>query len=167
MEYLRSTFFWLGVSILMHIIINKLRIILGISRFGTLCVFIVGLVGSIFTTLWLLGHVVSGISLPYTSVMLYVFCSLAYLSIAGAPILGNESPTTKVLIGLRRKGPLSKKQILSLFTYDEVIGKRINDLIQSQWIERKGNRVIVTKRGAHIVSFFLVYRKLLRLSEGG
>lgn len=167
MTYLFSFFCWLGASIITHIILNKLRVVLGISRFAALGVFIVGLVGVIMTTLWLSEQGMTGFALPYTSVALYVFCSLAYLSIAGAPILGNESPTTKILMGLRSRGPLTKKQILTLFTYDEVIGKRINELIQSKWISKHRNTFFATKRGTTIASFFIAYRRLLGLSDGG
>ncbi len=82
-------------------------------------------------------------------------------------MLGNESPTTKILIGLRHNGSLTEKQILSLFTYDEVIGKRIDELIQSKWIGKYNDTFFVTKRGKHIASFFTLYRRLLGLSEGG
>lgn len=167
MIYLLSAFIWLSASIALHIVINKIRLIVGIPLVVTLCVFFIGLIGCTLTNMWILSLGVSRIALPYTSIALYLFCSLAYLSIAGAPILGYESPTTKILIGLRRKGPLTEKQILSLFTYDEVIGKRINGLIQSKWIAEYNNTFSVTKRGNHIASFFIAYRRLLRLSKGG
>lgn len=167
MIYLFSAFSWLGGSIFLHIIINKFRDMLGISRFGALGVFIVGFVGSAITAVWLSGQVISGISLPWTSMALYVFCSLAYLTIAGAPILGDESPTTKILIGLRNHGPLTGKQLLSLCTYDEVIGQRIKGLYASRWIQKKGNTIVVTARGKRFAAFIAFYRKVLGLSEGG
>lgn len=167
MIYILSAFSWLSLSIALHIIVHKLRLIIGISRIAILSVFIVGLVGCIISNNWLMAHVISGIFLPYTSIALYISLSCAYLSITGSPTLGDESPTTKILIRLFRHGPQAEKQIFSLFTYEEVIGKRIHDLIQSKWIRKRGNRFIVTKRGKQIASFFLAYRRLLRLSEGG
>lgn len=167
MAYIFSSFFWLGISIAAHVAINKFRILLGISLVSTLSVFLMGLVGSVVTTMWLLGQAHAGFSLPYTSILLYVFCSLAYLSIAGGPMLGGESPTTKILTSLRRRGTLTKEQIFSLFTYDEVMGKRIESLIQSQWILKKNTIYFVTKRGKTIASFFIAYRRLLGLSQGG
>ncbi len=167
MAYFLSAFFWLSLSIVMHIIFSKLRVILGVSRIAILGVFIVGLIGHSITTLWLTTYAAPTVSLPYTSTALFVAFSCAYLSITGSPSLGDKSPTTKIIIQLFRHGPQTEKQILSLFTYEEVIGKRINDLIQNKCVRKKGKMFIVTKRGSQIASFFIAYRRLLRLSEGG
>lgn len=165
--YIVSSFAWFLCAVLVHIALSKMRLILGFSISGVLGAFVVGLVGCIITTVWLLHWTLSSNPLPLTGVSLYVFCSLAYLSIAGAPMLGDESPTTKILIGLRNKGSLTKRQILSLFTYDEVIGKRINALCRDRWIQKKGNAFIVTPKGKYFASFFMAYRRLLGLSIGG
>lgn len=167
MIHIISSLIWVSGTVLVHIVLSKVRLILGWSRLAVLGVFIVGLVGCVLTTVWYLPRASSSLPLPLTGIFLYIFCSLAYLAITGSPTLGDESPTTKILLGLRRKGPLTQKQIFSLFTYREVIGKRMNDLLESQWIQKKGNALVATRRGRLIASFFTSYRRILGLSEGG
>lgn len=167
MIYIISSLVWALGAAVADILLNKVRLLLGWSRLAVLWVFIVGAVGCVLTTVWYIDPVSSSIPLPLTGIFLYIFCSVAYLTMTGTPSLGDESPTTTIVLVLRRKGRLTEKQIFSLFTYQDAIGKRVNDLLDGQWIQKKGNALVATWRGRLIASFFTSYRRILGLSEGG
>lgn len=167
MTNILSAIAWLVVSAVLHILINKLRLILPISRVVILLVFFLGSTGNIITNIWLLKHVPSSIPLPLVSIALNIALALAYISITGSPSLGDESPSSKIVLSLLRNGPQTEKQLLKIFSDEEVIGKRLTDLISSRCLYEKRGMLIVALRGEIIARIFIAFRGILRLTQGG
>jgi len=157
---------WLAISILTHFLLNKLRLYVGISRSALLGVFIVGCIGCVATYIWYLPYIQSANPLPLTGICLYIALSLAYMSITASPTLGDQSPSCKIIMHLIDR-PSTKKQLISLFTVETIIGKRISDLIDSKCMIKRKHEFVITKRGKYLAEILSLYRKLLNLSEGG
>ncbi len=167
MTFLLVSFFWFFVSIVLHVLANKMRLVLSVSRKLLMGVFVLGLVGYIVTIQSPPTHIESALSLPLTGIFLYIALTLAYGSITASPSLGDESPTSKIVLLLFRKGPQTEKQIFSEFTHHEVLGKRIRNLLQTKWVTNNKGVLKATKQGRLIGKIFLLYRNVLGISEGG
>lgn len=167
MEYLIIAFGWFLMSIAVHILLNKLRLFIGIPNFFLLGIFVVGLVGCLMSILWFVPPDRSILSLPATSILLYCSLSLAWAALTASPTLGDESPTTTILMRLLCAGPQTEAQLMRIFTYEDVVGERINNLIRIGWVKKRGRSLIATKQGNLVATVFFAYRRILGLSEGG
>lgn len=167
MKYILVSFSFLIICIAVHIIFNKIHKLIGIPRFFLYGIFATGFIGCSITNISLIQAGSIQMSLPLTSIFLFGSMSLAYLSLVESPSLEDQSPTTKLLIAFLRKGSQTEKQLIKLFKFDEIIKKRINDLSMARFIEKNGNTLVLTQKGMFVAQFFLLYRKLLGLSEGG
>lgn len=160
MTWLLTSLAWFTLTAVCHIFLHKFRLILGLSWGAILGIFILGFIGCLVTIMQL------PTPFPLTGMLLYTALTLAFAALTASPSLGDESPMTKVL-SLLLQGPQTEKQLVSVLTDDEIFGKRIRDLIRSAWIKREGNFIRLTARGRQIAHIFMLYRKLLGLSEGG
>lgn len=164
MIYIYVSLLWFVVSVGIHILLNKFRLFLKIPWGVPLIVFIVGLAGCTITTLWL--RSVGGIvpSLPLTGVALYVAAVGAYGAVSASPSLGDESPSSKVVLHLLRRGALTEKNIFALFTRQDLITKRLRDLISSGWVREEKGMLMVTPVGMRFAKFFLWLRRVLGMA---
>lgn len=167
MTLFANSLVWFIIAVIAHIFVTKLRLILNISWIMTYSVFGVGFIGCVIVTLWMISSLPLLYPLPISSIALYASLSLSYMALTASPVLQDESPTTKILRTLLTKGYQTEKQLLSVLSEDEVIGKRINDSIQFGWLAKHNSRLVMTKRGKHIVKFLQFYRRILGISEGG
>lgn len=164
MIYIASTIIWLLLSIILHIFIVKLRFILKISPLKAVLVFFVGLIGCLVTNLFILNP--SEVSLPYSSILLFISLAAAYAGITGSPSLGDQSPTTSMLLYLQKK-PAKRQELLLHFKTTDVLAKRMEDFVGMGFIEKKKGRYFLTSKGKQMAKIFKLYRQILGLSEGG
>lgn len=167
MIFLFFSVLWFIVAAVIHILINKARYLVSVPRSYALLVFVIGGIACAVSEFILALTNNDQIRLPITSMLLYVTCSVSYISITASPTLGDQSPSSKIVLSLLHKGSQNEKQILVLFTEEEVLGKRLKDLVDSGCVEKKKTKYFVTKRGMLLASVFINYRKLLGISEGG
>lgn len=139
---------------------------MGLSRSKVLSVLVLGFIGCVITTIWLTTNDSTAVSLPMTSILLYCTCALAYAGITASPTLGDQSPTTQLLLYLRN-GPKTKKQLFLYLVKHDVITKRINDLTDSKCITKSGSMIRLTQRGKQLAGALIIYRRVLKLTEGG
>lgn len=108
-----------------------------------------------------------GSAYPLTAAVLYALLVAGYLLFFLSYLNDAESPSAKVLSVVRAHGPLGRRAILAHFTDEELIGKRIARLIRFGWVEKNGEKLVVTRHGALIAGMFAWYRRLLGWGEGG
>jgi hypothetical protein len=106
-------------------------------------------------------------SLPVTSIFLYITLALALIMVSMTPLLGDESPSSKIVLFVRKRKSVPFSDIVNMFSYDNLILKRLDDMIGQSWIKlEKGNYIILPK-GELIASIVLKYRKLINLKLTG
>lgn len=167
MIYIFSTVCWFVITIIVHIMLHKVRLYIGISPIKIAAIFVLGVIGCSITNLWYLPQSAHQISLPLTSVLLYVSLLCAYATLTASPILGDVSPTTTLLMTLYTKHRLTHQEILALFSHEKVFGKRIKALFEFKFVEKKNSVLVLTKRGRRYAQLFGIYRKVLKISQGG
>lgn len=163
MTYIFMALGWFCICVILHIIINKLRTILHIGGFSTYVVFLFGFLGYRETLPFVKAF---NESLPLTAVLLYWSCTFAYIGFTGAPLMGDPSPTTILLLYLKT-GKKTKSQILEHFTQSTAFNKRFITLVNNKLVKKENGFLYLTPNGRFIASVFLLYRKFLRLQDGG
>jgi hypothetical protein len=84
---------------------------------------------------------------------------LAYAGLYG--LLGPSSVDRSVsahiveLVYLAPEGRLKEADLFRLYTHDDVLGKRFTDCIDTGIIERSGDELVVTRRGARIAALYI------------
>lgn len=97
---------------------------------------------------------------------LYLLLTLNYLVYYLSAMGGEESPSGKIYraVGLRKK--LTQKEILALFSEEELVDKRLESLVSAGLIS-KGKNYVVTSSGNMIAFLIGIYRQLLGWKVGG
>lgn len=108
-----------------------------------------------------------GSAYPLTTTVLYALLVVGYLLFFLSFLNDAESPSAKALEVVRSRGPISKAEVVSRFTNEELIGMRVRRLISAGWIAKEGRTIVATRRGAVIAGMFHWYRHLLGWDEGG
>lgn len=152
MTYLYISLLWFVSTVILHIALSKFRMIFRIPWGVPLGAFILGIVSFTITTPSILG------------VTLYIALTAAYVAVSASPSLGDESPSSKIVLELIKKGALSQKQIVTLFNREDLISKRLRDLISSGWVQEDMGVLIVTPVGKRFTRIFLWLRNILGLA---
>lgn len=108
-----------------------------------------------------------GSAYPLTAAVLYALLVAGYLLFFLSYLNDAESPSAKVLEVVRSRGPISKAEVVSRFTNEELIGMRVRRLIRAGWVMKRGRTLVATQRGALIAGLFAWHRRLLRWGDGG
>lgn len=99
----------------------------------------------------------------YLSVItLYCLLVLFYAILTATPYLGDESPSSKILLIVRRLKEVSRRQILAYFSQHLLVDKRLDDLEKSGWITVKNNRCYLSRSGKRIARWIGFYRSILQ-----
>ncbi len=157
------------VCILLHIQLHNFLAKRNIMTLKTVYIFIAGAL-LLAVTLQTLGPFVRSITaisdaikepLFFSSLCLYILLSVSFTIFFASPFLGDESPSSKIYLLLKKNGTMTKEELLSYFTDKEIVLKRIDNLIFVGWIEVKNNHLRVTKKGKFIASLIFFNRTLL------
>ncbi|OGG04289.1 hypothetical protein A2Z33_04020 [Candidatus Gottesmanbacteria bacterium RBG_16_52_11] len=105
--------------------------------------------------------------LPLTGIAIYGFAAFSYVSFSASPFLGDESPSSVIVLLAREKGSMTLDDVLSEFPDRSIVDKRIADLISTGWIKRTRKGLVATGTGRIIAAAFGTYRRLLGLGETG
>lgn len=160
------------VTIPVHIIIHRILLYFDSLSFKTVIVFLLGLIVDVVLvfSLYLSNREAVNIwnmPLPYTAVIFYLLLTAVYMIFYTSPFLGNISPSTEILLLLRRYKKMSYQKILSCFTGKELVLDRLKSLEEAKLIKYHQYRYTILPAGRRIVLFFVWFRKLLNWNRGG
>ncbi len=158
-----------------HVFIHNLLVSVGHKIFKTVAVYGVGLIGllvlfstnavdNIFpmqTAAWL------RIPLPLTAIVFYSLFSLLYIMFFTTPYTGDESPSIKLQQLIRRSSGITRQAIFRNFRNLELIDRRLDNLVQTRYIRKSGNKFYVSQKGQTLIRLIDSYRHLLRWNSSG
>lgn len=150
-----------GGALVTHVILHRILIAKGILTFRSVLCYAVGLL--------IMGTLVnSGVFLyPLTSLTLYVLLSLIAVFFYLTPYLGGETPASMILAALHEHKRHSYKELRNLFTEEQLIGKRIEDLLSTGCIVQRKGTLRVTAKGRHLLGVIRIYQKLFHRPQIG
>jgi len=173
MDILISGIIFLCVCIL-HSLIHRIFLKFQIISFKTMLLYPVGF----GVLLYLIANDVIS-TMPITSIYLYIFLSCYVALMYITPYLGTKMPSSIILDELLVHKKMKKSQLLQLFTEEELIDKRIDDLVNHGYLTRctnsdsrlknkeKRDRLLVTGKGMILYRLIRVYEILFHWKVGG
>ena len=108
-----------------------------------------------------------GVALSGTALALYVLLSVVAIIVSMTPLLGDDSPSSRILLYVVGKQKVSAREINTLFSYDGLVGKRIDDMVSQKWVMRQGKDLFVLPAGIRIAVLINWYRSMLGLNGTG
>lgn len=154
------------LSLLLHALIHKLLARKGKVSMFSLTVFFFGFAVNV---LWI-NYVVTDskvVSYPYSSLFFYVLISVCFMILYGGLVLDNPksgevSPSGHILQMLhRKKSGLTLYQIENEFSEDNLVGKRLQELISSGIIIKKKKKYQLLPKGWRLITIIRLYRRIL------
>ena len=99
--------------------------------------------------------------------LLHVSLSCAY--IMSYPAVEAVSPSLVIALMLGRAGErgVASGEIERFFASDVVLAPRFRDLVDSGFASESGGAFTLTPRGRAIIRFFILFRRIMGLPEGG
>lgn len=153
------------LTVLVHIFFHRWLMGRGGVTIKIFSVFLFGFILNAFSILFLFHTRKWGvIPLPVTSVFLYGLLSLSYIIFFASPFLGDESPSSKILLLVKKNGRMSLEKIKDNFSDEKLILKRLKDMMKAGLIEEKGGsqkKYRILPKGQKIVMFITFYRRLM------
>lgn len=162
MIYLLLSFFIFISAVILHIILQKTILIfsLGFLINSTLLMTLPSLTWSNNMSWWTF-------ALPLSASGLYLILSSLYLIYYANISYDEGSPSAAIYSRVRKLGKINYSAILKHFSNQDLIVKRLNNLSQIGFIEKRGNNYFILPKGKLVVIFFNLYRKILNWDEGG
>lgn len=176
MIYLGVTFIIFLLTVVGHIGYHRLTIWLGKKSFKTIRIFFLGFLLNSYFMVHIFMATIEETSvtsspwlypLPLSGAFFYIMLFFSYIIYSASPYLGQEGPTSKLLMLLQKHPNLTEEQIVDSFTDEETILDRIADLIRVQWIIKRSKYMKITTKGAFLAKLLLWYRALLHVKYGG
>ena len=99
--------------------------------------------------------------LPLTAVVVYLLLSVAYLIFFLAPYLGEDSPTSTILIMLKKNNRRTFGQIRTKFTNQKLIGLRLVKFIDGGYVRKHHNKYFILPKGKLVATIINFYRQIL------
>lgn len=112
----------------------------------------------------LLGVVLS-LPLLWTSVLFYVLLLPMYLIVYVTTEL--VSPSKKILKSLSQSSGLTYEELLSFLKKENLVGSRLDELVESGCVRTLRDRYALTPSGATLASFLEIFGKILGRGVGG
>jgi hypothetical protein len=109
---------------------------------------------------------ISGQDLPVSSLLLYVLMALSYIIFAASPVMGEESPSSVIVLMAQKNGSVSYKDILRELSGSNPIRKRLDDLVTSGWVGYQNGRYQILPFGKKLLFPVKIYRSLLKMQTG-
>lgn len=105
--------------------------------------------------------------LPFSTMIIFLLLALAFIIFSISPLLGDESPTSKILLLIRKKKQMSYDQIKTKFSNEKLIKKRLDQMMNLGWIKHAGRGYKTKDKGRRIADVIHFYRKILGWSSFG
>lgn len=110
---------------------------------------------------------------PFDAVDLLA-AALLHLALASAyvqtyPAAQAASPSLQILLalGARRADGLTADELAAVFSHDQLVGARLDDLVANGLVRRVGDAWGLSPAAAALVRFFVAFRALLGLRDKG
>jgi len=104
---------------------------------------------------------------PLSGGILYIFLTGIYLVYFGSVYIGEESPSADIFAMVKKEKELTKAEIRNKFSDRIVIGKRLENLIDSGLVSKRGENYKLSGRGNIIAFLFDAFRQILGWRQGG
>ncbi len=163
------------LSVVCHVFLHRLLVRWRVNAIFSTAVYIAGFVmmGTIFfptisteksnevaRSLW-------STPLPLTSLILYTLLSCFHLVFYTSPLLGDKSPSSRIILYIRKKGSLSYNEIRRSLIDTPLITKRLDDLVAARWIERGKGRYRLLPIGLLLTRILETYRSVVGWKSSG
>jgi hypothetical protein len=161
------------VTLLIHILISRILLSSGIKSVKLLVIFALGLLGyiqffmTIIQPLSINHHGLWYTPLPLSSVLLYILLFIFYLIYYLSTYSGEVGPSIKLYMLLRQYGSRSRPEILREFSDQEFIHKRLNSLVEGNFISRNNNVYRVLPKGKKLADLIRLYRSVVGWESSG
>ncbi|MDX1372901.1 MAG: hypothetical protein R3321_10545 [Nitrososphaeraceae archaeon] len=150
------TFIIFIFTVVLHIILHRILVLFGKVTFKTVLIFPIIFLVNLYIQLF----VIKNNSYPWTSIILFSFFTLDYLTQIASPYLGDEGPSSRILLFVLNKKLVAKAEILKIFSDKEMIIKRLDDMVKAGWIEKRNNSYKMLKKGRLLSEGMILYRKV-------
>ena len=159
----------IGVSIVvfflttcLHVLIHRFLISKGIVTFKTVAIFVVGFAINAYILIYLQRE-----GFTFSAIAIYGFLVADYLAFFASPYLDDPSPSSKLILLIQKLKKASYKDLQKYFSNEELIIKRINDLVKSNLISKKYDRYHILPKGKLLLFFIHAYQALIRWERVG
>lgn len=106
--------------------------------------------------------IVDAVWLTPSAALLHALLAANYIAVY--PAVQASSPTLRMVLLLR--SGLTEPQLLTALSTDRLLDDRLSDLQKSGLLVTHEGKLVLSRRGNWLASFFLAYRRLLGLPEG-
>ncbi len=104
---------------------------------------------------------------PLSSILFYIGIIAFYFIYLQSALLGEESPSGKIMDFISTHPNTTKEKITRIFEGSTLTESRLEQLLDGGFIRNQKARYIITYKGAKIVWFFEVFKKIFGLTDGG
>jgi len=101
------------------------------------------------------------------ALMCHLALSLAYIETYTAVEADSASLTIALFLADAAGRGRTREEIQALFSDDFVVGTRLTSLVQTGFLERRGERLVLAEKGRKVARLYAFVRKLYRLQVGG
>lgn len=175
MIYLVIAFVFFFAGALLHIFLFRTKFlslnpipVIVLFSFGGLCLLYTNVSAcSIFRNICDHPATFSGVTLLCSSICIYVLLSIWY--VGECTVIQHESPSMTILRTLlnAKDHKITKEHLRGLFSNEDLILSRLEDLVTHGHVRFDGNRYFLTPKGSLIAKTIMSHRKLLNRELGG
>lgn len=109
----------------------------------------------------------TGDRFPITAIALYLFLSMILMLFFSSIFWRQESPSFTILFLVKQRKKMSFKDLTSYFSNKTLIESRMLDLLNGQYVQKKGTNYYLTSKGKLIYFYTSLYRSMLHWESGG
>jgi hypothetical protein len=102
----------------------------------------------------------------FTSILLNGLFTLAYIIFITSPIMGEDSPSSEIVLMARKYGSITAKMVRNELHEDILVKRRLDDMVRAKWIKYKNSRYYILYRGKLLSKLIGIYRDLLKIQTG-
>lgn len=166
------SFIWFITTVFLHIALHRLLENRGVSNFKTILLFPLGFIVNILFLFNIQNTTTVNrnfwnLPLPINASILYGLLSWFYIIYFASSYFGEISPSARIILLLQEKGTLPADIIKAQFTDHELVEKRLEDLINGQFIDKKNGRYVIASKAKLMVKIIDIYRWMLGGDSGG
>jgi len=170
MVYILLSLFLFITTVFCHVILHRFLVTRQIRTYKTIYIFGLGFLLTFGILVYFSYNLAGGtgwdMQIPITGSIIYALLSFLFYIYFGNAYLGEDSPSARIFFHLE-KGPKSYEEIISYFSDETLIIKRVRNLKDAGLVREEKGRYKATTRGKFMMSIFEIYRKLLSWDKGG
>lgn len=155
-----------AVAVIIHILLFRYLLSRGHRSFIPALVF----VGIFMSMIIIIGKPTQiGMFVEYkiTALTVFVLLTMSYMVMTASLILGDESPSSKIILEVEKKPGISESKLITLFSDKKLVDKRLEDMLSSGMITQRGRSFMILPKGQILVFYVTLYHKLLGWKELG